>query len=73
MYSLIIVVKAFEGAAPVHRVSGMDEAVRVARSLAQVGDAVVLSPGCTSFDAYANYGARGDDFIRAVRELVEVS
>ena len=67
------IVKAFEGAVPVHRVSGMDEAVRVARSLAEVGDAVVLSPGCTSFDAYANYGARGDDFIRAVRELVEVS
>jgi UDP-N-acetylmuramoylalanine--D-glutamate ligase len=64
---------AFEGVAPVHRASGMDEAVGVARSLAQVGDAVLLSPGCTSFDAYANYGARGDDFIRAVRELVEVA
>lgn len=67
------VAEAFAGAVPVHRVSGMDEAVRVARSLAEVGDAVVLSPGCTSFDAYANYGARGDDFIRAVQELVEVS
>jgi UDP-N-acetylmuramoylalanine--D-glutamate ligase len=33
---------------------------------------VLLSPGCASFDWYANYGARGDDFARAVREMLEV-
>lgn len=64
---------AFDGLAPVLRASGMDEAVRVALSAAEFGDAVLLSPGCTSFDAYPNYGARGDDFIRAVHELAEAS
>lgn len=60
----------FAATTPVHRASNMDDAVRIARSIAQIGDAVLLSPGCTSFDAYANYGARGDDFIRAVHDLV---
>ncbi|MFT7473428.1 MAG: UDP-N-acetylmuramoylalanine--D-glutamate ligase [Verrucomicrobiales bacterium] len=64
---------AFAGAAPVERAAGMDDAVRIALSIAQPGDVVLLSPGCTSFDAYPNYGARGNDFIRAVHELVEVS
>ncbi len=63
----------FEGETTVLRATSMDDAVRVALSVAEIGDAVLLSPGCTSFDAYPNYGARGDDFIRAVHELVEVS
>ncbi len=63
----------FESTTTVMRASSMDEAVRIALSVAEIGDAVLLSPGCTSFDAYPNYGARGDDFIRAVHELVEVS
>lgn len=63
----------FEGTTQVLRAATMDEAVRIAMSAAEIGDAVLLSPGCTSFDAYPNYGARGDDFIRAVREFVEVT
>jgi UDP-N-acetylmuramoylalanine--D-glutamate ligase len=48
----------------------MDEAVAAARRFAEPGDAVVLSPGCASFDWYRNYGERGDDFARAVREAL---
>ncbi len=47
----------------------MDEAVRLAAGLAEPGDAVVLSPGCASFDWYRSYGERGDDFARAAREV----
>jgi UDP-N-acetylmuramoylalanine--D-glutamate ligase len=46
----------------------MAAAVRVAGDLARRGDAVVLSPGCASFDWYTGYPARGDDFKRLVRE-----
>ncbi|HUF33371.1 MAG TPA: UDP-N-acetylmuramoyl-L-alanine--D-glutamate ligase [Acidimicrobiales bacterium] len=48
--------------------TSMDDAVDVARAVARPGDAVVLSPGCASFDWYGGYGERGDDFARAVHE-----
>jgi UDP-N-acetylmuramoylalanine--D-glutamate ligase len=61
---------AFEGRRPVIHASSMDEAVAAARDAAKPGDVVLLSPACSSFDWYANYGERGDDFARAVRDLV---
>ena len=64
------VVAAFDGRVPVTVAASMDEAVAAARAFAEPGDAVVLSPGCASFDWYRNYGERGDDFARAVREAL---
>jgi UDP-N-acetylmuramoylalanine--D-glutamate ligase len=60
------VVAAFDGVRPVTRAGSMDDAVRAAVDLARPGDAVLLSPGCASFDWYGSYGERGDDFARAV-------
>jgi UDP-N-acetylmuramoylalanine--D-glutamate ligase len=62
------VAAAFDGLRPVTRAGSMDEAVRAAVDLARSGDAVLLSPGCASFDWYGSYGERGDDFARAVDE-----
>jgi UDP-N-acetylmuramoylalanine--D-glutamate ligase len=62
------VAAAFAGVRPVTRAGSMDEAVRAAVDLARPGDAVLLSPGCASFDWYGSYGERGDDFARAVGE-----
>jgi UDP-N-acetylmuramoylalanine--D-glutamate ligase len=59
---------AFDGRRPVHVASSMDHAVQEAASLARPGDVVLLSPACASFDWYASYAERGDDFVRAVRE-----
>lgn len=64
------IVDAFDGKVPVVPASSMDDAVAAARALARPGDAVVLSPGCSSFDWYRNYGERGDDFARAVGEVI---
>jgi UDP-N-acetylmuramoylalanine--D-glutamate ligase len=47
----------------------MESAVRLAAALAKPGDAVLLSPACTSWDAYANYKERGDHFASLVKEL----
>ena len=63
------VAAAFTGVRPVTRAGSMDEAVRAAAEVARPGDAVLLSPGCASFDWYGSYGERGDDFARAVREV----
>lgn len=51
---------------PVVVASSMDEAVAAGAGMARPGDAVILSPGCASFDWYRSYAERGDDFIRAV-------
>jgi UDP-N-acetylmuramoylalanine--D-glutamate ligase len=67
-----LVEAAFEGLRPVRRAASMDEAVRIAAELAEPGDAVVLSPGCASFDWYRSYGERGDDFARAARDVAGV-
>jgi len=58
---------AFDGICSVETAGSMLDAVRVARRLAQSGDVVLLSPGCTSFDWYDNYNERGDDFANLVR------
>ena len=44
-----------------------DDAVRRARSLAEVGDVVMLSPACTSWDAFPNFEVRGDRFKKLVQ------
>ena len=61
------IVAAFSGRCPVDVARSMDDVVAKAAARAVAGDVVLLSPGCASFDAYANYGERGDDFARSVR------
>jgi UDP-N-acetylmuramoylalanine--D-glutamate ligase len=56
----------FDASTVVVDAESMSEAVRLAADLAEPGDAVVLSPGCASFDWYSGYPARGDDFRRLV-------
>ncbi len=61
---------AFDGVRPVRTATSMDAAVAQAASLARSGDVVLLSPACASFDWYGSYGERGDDFVRAVTDLL---
>jgi UDP-N-acetylmuramoylalanine--D-glutamate ligase len=66
------VTKAFAGLAVVRQAATMDEAVETASSLAVAGDAVVLSPGCASFDWYSSYAERGEVFSSLVREKLNI-
>jgi UDP-N-acetylmuramoylalanine--D-glutamate ligase len=63
------VAAAFAGRVPVAEAGSMDVAVMAAAAAAAPGDAVLLSPGCASFDWYRSYAQRGDDFARLVQEL----
>lgn len=47
------------------------EAVRAADKLASSGDVVLLSPACASFDLFRNYEDRGDQFRKAVQQLIQ--
>ncbi len=49
--------------------SSADEAVKLASSMAEAGDVVLLSPCCASFDLFENYEDRGRKFKEAVRNL----
>ncbi len=53
----------------VERCSSFEDAVTVARSHANPGDSVLLSPGCASFDMFRDYAHRGEEFARIVRQL----
>jgi UDP-N-acetylmuramoylalanine--D-glutamate ligase len=68
-----IIHEAFAPWCEVVDVGSMQEAVDAAARFAAVGDTVLLSPGCASFDWYPDggYPARGDDFKRLVHEHFE--
>lgn len=60
---------AFGPIKPVVIAHSMEEAVKLARSLAHTGDVVLLSPACASFDWFKNYEHRGQVFKELVRAL----
>jgi UDP-N-acetylmuramoylalanine--D-glutamate ligase len=60
---------ALGGLVPTRVAGSMRQAVQAAREMAAAGDVVLLAPGCASFDLYANYQERGDDFRREVLKL----
>ncbi len=61
--------KAWTGLVPMSWFATMQEGVNHAYSLAKSGDVVLLSPATASYDLYANYEARGEDFKRLVGML----
>lgn len=64
---------AFSGLTAIHHAGySMENALTAARSIAEHGDVILLSPACASFDMFNNYEHRGDVFRTLVEELQSV-
>ncbi len=55
---------------PVTVIPDWAEAMHAACAMAEPGDTVLLSPGCTSFDAFRNFEERGEAFRATARTFV---
>ena len=56
---------------PIVMADSMEDAVKAAYKKAKEGDAVILSPGCASFDMFQDYKERAQYFINSVNFLAE--
>jgi UDP-N-acetylmuramoylalanine--D-glutamate ligase len=62
--------RALSGGSVALRTCGeLDRAVALAAAAAAPGEVVLLSPGCASFDQFADFEARGERFRELVQEL----
>lgn len=67
------IAQSFRAVAPedkIFRAATLEQAVEKAASIAVRGDAVVLSPACSSFDMFRDYAHRAEVFRAAVRAQV---
>jgi UDP-N-acetylmuramoylalanine--D-glutamate ligase len=60
---------AWKGHIPMHWEKDMETAVHRLEAEAQENDVILLSPGTSSFDLYANYKERGNDFRRIAESM----
>ena len=74
--SLILIGEAKESinrhignSAEVFLIGTFDEAVFIAYHKSRIGDTVLLSPGCPSFDMFSSYRERGNHFKSLVRQF----
>jgi len=65
----LLMERALQGCVPTYLASDIKQAVKIAASLAEVGDSVLLSPACASLDQFKSYADRGNKFAEAVLEL----
>lgn len=61
--------QALGGVVPATHAASLEEAVGVAKTLAEPGDVVLLSPACASWDMFRDFNHRGDVFTQTVDAL----
>ena len=63
--------KALRDAVRLKKVEDLKDAVELSHMNAVPGDIVLLSPGCASFDQFANFEERGFEFKKLVKEIAK--
>lgn len=64
------IIETFQNCAEhITETQSMEDAVRIASTIAEDHETVLLSPCCASFDLFENYEDRGNQFKQAVRQL----
>lgn len=63
------IASALQGVVPVEQTHSLESAVDRARTLAEPGDVVLLSPACASMDMFRDFNHRGEVFTAAVNRL----
>jgi UDP-N-acetylmuramoylalanine--D-glutamate ligase len=64
-------VEAWGTAVPCHPATTLADAVDQAQKLAKSGDAVLLSPGCSSYDMFKDFEDRGNQFRALVQSKIK--
>jgi len=64
-----LVAQDLGGEVPLERGTTFEDVVARARRAAQPGDAVLLSPACSSYDMFKNYEERGATFRKLVEQM----
>lgn len=66
-------VNEFANELPVYTTQSVRDAVSKAFAFAKPGFVVLLSPACASFDLFDNYEHRGEEYMKAVHELIKLT
>ncbi len=69
----LILAKEFKNLVSSETAQDMYEAVSKAYSKAEKGEAILLSPACSSFDMFRDYSHRGETFKDAIRRIFDDS
>ncbi len=64
-----IIEHALTGFTAIYHAETLEQAIQQAVAHSQAGDAILLSPACASFDMFLNYQDRGEQFVKAVKQL----
>lgn len=64
--------QALQSATRVEQVDDLQQAIELAKQIAECGDVVLLSPACASFDQFKNYQDRGEKFSLWVKQALEI-
>jgi len=66
-----LIKQSLDDSVSVYNAENMTEAVRICAEITEPGDCVLLSPACASLDQYKNYQDRGNQFSKAVLDLLK--